>query len=202
VKIFSGPTKRISKKGSLQLSINAIVILVMAITLLSLGLGFIRSIFSGTVKDLVNIKPDELTAPATADNPISLEEGNKITVKQGEENQEFVFSFYNTKANTANEVKFTIEGCEGSGLTRTVTNGVVSYATGIGSSAVSVTVPTILTTAQNVAPGKVAPFVGLLNSGSFPPALYVCNIIAKAKAGSAPTFSEFAKESIFLNVVS
>lgn len=40
--------RRVTKKGSLQLSINAIVILILAITLLGLGLGFIKKQF-GTV---------------------------------------------------------------------------------------------------------------------------------------------------------
>ena len=37
---------RVAKKGSLELSINAIVIIVLAMTLLGLGLGFIRNQFS------------------------------------------------------------------------------------------------------------------------------------------------------------
>ena len=45
MKIFSG---KISRAGSLQLSINAIVVLILAITLLGLGLGFIKKQF-GTV---------------------------------------------------------------------------------------------------------------------------------------------------------
>ncbi len=35
------------KKGSLELSINAIVIVILAMTLLGLGLGFVRNMFSG-----------------------------------------------------------------------------------------------------------------------------------------------------------
>lgn len=43
MRIF-GP--KLNKKGSLQLSINAIVILILAITILGLGLGFIKKQFS------------------------------------------------------------------------------------------------------------------------------------------------------------
>jgi len=39
--------KKFKKKGALQLSINAIVIVVLAMSLLGLGLTFIRSIFKG-----------------------------------------------------------------------------------------------------------------------------------------------------------
>ena len=41
LKIFTGPTK---KKADLSLSVNTIVIVVLAITLLGLGLTFIRTI--------------------------------------------------------------------------------------------------------------------------------------------------------------
>jgi hypothetical protein len=42
----------LKKKGSLNLSINAIVVLIMAITMLGLGLGFINSMFGGTTQKL------------------------------------------------------------------------------------------------------------------------------------------------------
>lgn len=45
-----------SRKGSLQLSVNAIVILILAITLLSLGLSFIRNLFGGAVAKLAGIQ--------------------------------------------------------------------------------------------------------------------------------------------------
>ena len=45
-----------SKRGSLQLSINAIVILILAITMLGLGLSFIKGIFGGTVSKLKGIE--------------------------------------------------------------------------------------------------------------------------------------------------
>lgn len=37
------------KRGSLELSVNAIVVIVIAITMLGLGLGFLRGIFSGSL---------------------------------------------------------------------------------------------------------------------------------------------------------
>ena len=55
MKIFSGKLKN-QKRGSLQLSINAIVILILAITLLGLGLGFIKGIFKGTLGKLTKIE--------------------------------------------------------------------------------------------------------------------------------------------------
>ena len=49
-------THKRTKKGSLQLSINAIVILILAITMLGLGLSFIKGIFGGTVEKLKGIQ--------------------------------------------------------------------------------------------------------------------------------------------------
>lgn len=46
------------KKGSLNLSINAIVVLILAITMLGLGLGFIRNMFGNTTKELGKISED------------------------------------------------------------------------------------------------------------------------------------------------
>lgn len=42
--------KKNSKKGSLELSINSIVILILAITMLGLGLTFMNKLFGGTVE--------------------------------------------------------------------------------------------------------------------------------------------------------
>lgn len=68
---------RRKKKGALQLSINAIVILILAITMLGLGLAFIKGLFGGTVEKLKGMteqieeseriellsSPDKITLP-------------------------------------------------------------------------------------------------------------------------------------------
>lgn len=45
-----------NKKGALQLSIDAVVILILAITMLGLGLAFIKGLFGGTVEKLKGIE--------------------------------------------------------------------------------------------------------------------------------------------------
>jgi len=47
MKIFE---PRMHKKGALTLSINAVVVLILAITMLGLGLGFIRGMFGSTIE--------------------------------------------------------------------------------------------------------------------------------------------------------
>lgn len=46
------------KRGALQLSINAIVVLILAITMLGLGLGFMKNMFGGTTKHFEQITED------------------------------------------------------------------------------------------------------------------------------------------------
>ncbi len=49
---------RHSKKGALELSINAIVILILAITMLSLGLAFMKGVFKKTTGQLEQVGED------------------------------------------------------------------------------------------------------------------------------------------------
>jgi len=44
-----------NKKGSLELSINAIVIIILAITMLGLGLAFMRGVFGGVTQDFMRV---------------------------------------------------------------------------------------------------------------------------------------------------
>lgn len=57
------------KRGSLELSVNAIVVLVLAITMLGLGIAFTKGKFAELGKRIEIPEPD---IPATADDPISL----------------------------------------------------------------------------------------------------------------------------------
>ena len=71
MKLF-GQTLR--RRGSLQLSINAIVILVMAMVVLGLGLTFIRNLFGGAQENFGRIIDNtQLENPASPDNPITIE---------------------------------------------------------------------------------------------------------------------------------
>jgi hypothetical protein len=61
---------RRNKKGSMELSVNSIVILVIAIVIMGLILGFIRSKFAEVGGNLVTNEPDP--QPASLDEPITL----------------------------------------------------------------------------------------------------------------------------------
>ncbi|GIU69624.1 MAG: hypothetical protein KatS3mg002_0860 [Candidatus Woesearchaeota archaeon] len=80
------------KKGSMELSVNSIVILVIAVVMLGLILGFIRSKFSEISG---NMLIDESTAPeATSSEPITLSR-NILTVT-GTKKTGLNINFYNT----------------------------------------------------------------------------------------------------------
>ena len=69
-----------SKKGGLDVSINSVVIIIFAVTILGLGLAFIRSQFSKI--DVITIPvPD---TPATRDNPVVVP--NEIELKTDRDN--------------------------------------------------------------------------------------------------------------------
>lgn len=79
-----------TKKASLQLSVNAIVVLVLAITMLGLGLAFTKGKFAELGE---RIEVPEPNYPATAEDPIVLAV-NEITMKQGKA-AGFSANFYN-----------------------------------------------------------------------------------------------------------
>ena len=91
------------RKGSLQLSINAIVVLILAITLLGLGLGFIRNMFTSTEQqfDVTNqqIKSDMIEELETSGNKVTLKQA-KFEVGSGEP-YEFYYGIRNTRDNTS-----------------------------------------------------------------------------------------------------
>jgi hypothetical protein len=70
-----------NKKGSMELSVNSIVILVIAIVMLGLILGFVRTKFSDVGKGINSKEPD---APsASASEPITLSR-NEILASPGD----------------------------------------------------------------------------------------------------------------------
>jgi len=80
MKIFT--RGKVSKKASLSLSMEAIVILILAVTMLGLGLTFVRSMFSNITSKATNaIDVADLTAKPTEGDPIVFSPNNP-TVKE------------------------------------------------------------------------------------------------------------------------
>src|SRR3989338_3235835 len=79
----------VCKRGSLSLSVNAIVVLILAVTMLGLSLGFIRGMF-GKASNMVTSQVEQEPEPAASSGfqPITLSRenvisraGNKETIK-------------------------------------------------------------------------------------------------------------------------
>ncbi|MBU4283487.1 MAG: hypothetical protein KJ968_00090 [Nanoarchaeota archaeon] len=79
---------RSNKKAGLQISINAIVILILAITVLGIGLAFIRGMFSQTIGQLgevsKDIENDMINRIRDSDERLVLREENIEIKKSGE----------------------------------------------------------------------------------------------------------------------
>ena len=106
---------RHSKKGSLELSVNAIVILVMAIAILGLGLAFIRGALSkGQAQVFKAIDNAQLENPASADTPATVDKNVQV---KNDGTAQVSLGFYNKETATAG-VTFTpvISTCSKGGV--------------------------------------------------------------------------------------
>ena len=85
------------RRGSLNLSVNAIVILIMAIAILGLSLGFIKGTFDKLTKDFEGAAAEEPDpAVATADEPLTM--SRERIIMGSEEVDALKVGVYNTEA--------------------------------------------------------------------------------------------------------
>ena len=88
------------RKASLSLSMNALVILILAITILGLALGFVRGVFTKMeAKVKAAVSSTEISNPPTTDNPITVTPF-KVEIKQGDVG-EVVVAFMNVEPETS-----------------------------------------------------------------------------------------------------
>src|SRR3989344_4839785 len=99
---------RSHKKGSLELSVNAIVIVVLAFAMLGLGLIFVRNLFSGitetTTQVQEQVKQQILDDLRTGNKPLSFP-AQRLDVNVGDK-KDLAFGVMNIKDNP---ISFTIE---------------------------------------------------------------------------------------------
>jgi len=97
MKFFKG-----KKYASLDLSINAIVILILAITMLGLGLGFMKNLFTKTTGQLgqvgEDIKAQMVEQLRTSPNKLTMNQED-ISVKKGEK-KEIYFAVKDVQSST------------------------------------------------------------------------------------------------------
>ena len=98
-----------NKKGSMEMSINSIVILVMAMALLGLGLTFIRGMMGGATSKLGgSIEAADLSEPPTSEKPITMDRSVKI--KSGS-NVKLKIGYYNTGNQKVTGAVPTVKSC-------------------------------------------------------------------------------------------
>ncbi|MBI4438812.1 hypothetical protein HY640_02680 [Candidatus Woesearchaeota archaeon] len=100
---------RLQRKGALDVSINSIVVIVFAITMLGLGLAFIKGKFSEIGKTVTFPQPE---IPASAEEPIVLP-SEVMSVNRGT-NAEVSINFYNNQnSDVTSSVIPEIKNCVG-----------------------------------------------------------------------------------------
>jgi hypothetical protein len=103
---------RLNRKASLEIGVNTIVILVIAMVLLGLGVGFIKGLFAKAGGTIDIIDPSGLQNPPTASDPIRISPGN-FNMKQGG-SQSVVVGIYNKVVSTQ-KVVLNISACNRDG---------------------------------------------------------------------------------------
>ena len=132
------------KRGGMELSINAIVILIIALTVLGLIIGFVRGFLREKCAEVVTL---EVREPATPEVPLKITKTVNIPFKSSAEAD---VSFYNRGTSAVNVV-VNISGClsaEGN-FTTAESKGAVTRALPI-----------------EVKPGKVKSFNITINAGT------------------------------------
>jgi hypothetical protein len=109
-----------NKKGSMELSVNSIVILVIAIVMLGLILGFVKTKFSQLDNQLGSTEPD---APeASASNPLTISR-SQIAASPGEEIGIKFSAFALADIAAGNAITFT---CDGSNYIKSSTGKLIT----------------------------------------------------------------------------
>ena len=118
------------KKASLNLSINAIVVLILAITMLGLGLTFMRNIFGGATKEFTKVSGEVekqmIEQMKESTNVVSLSRP-KIAIKVGEKEQIFLGLKNDEQSEKAFKIEaITCNALGASGLTCATSGGTVT----------------------------------------------------------------------------
>jgi len=173
MKIFE--VGRPNKKASLNLSINAIVVLILAITMLGLGLGFIRTMFKGATGKLSGaIESTSLKNPADSTTPLTID--RQITLEAGEA-QRIEIGYYNAFTQENRDVALTTVSCDNAGVFNDLKLSSIS--------------------AEAVPAGESVGFNAILETESVERGTFICQIKA---AGSKPEATQTAQ--FFLEIVS
>ena len=106
------------KRGSLSLSVNAIVVLVLAVIIMSFAITFIQK-YLREAELGISAQFPELEVPVNAENPIGI--GNNFLIKPGEE-RKLTLNVYNNKGSEVTTTQANVLfNCGSTGTTAVVT---------------------------------------------------------------------------------
>ncbi|MBW3022492.1 hypothetical protein KY308_00105 [Candidatus Woesearchaeota archaeon] len=98
------------KKGGMELSINAIVILIIAMVVLGIAILFIRGLFAKSGEKLTTaISSQELKNPATPDTPLVAD--REVLISRSNPTKTIVLSVFNSATQQAKEVQVGMSDC-------------------------------------------------------------------------------------------
>ncbi len=169
-----------SKKGSLNLSIEAIVIIVVAFVVLGLGLTLTRTIFKGAEQKLPEaFAVTQLESQPTAENPITISQ----TVEIGRKSEKTMnIGFYNKDTNKATLAAFTITEC----LDKKKETQPLK--------------PEMSSISQDVPANTAMGFSVILTEKELPPGTYICTVAVCEKGDCA--VKSYETKQFFLTVTS
>lgn len=177
-----------NKRGSLELSITAIVVIVIAFVVLGLGLTLTKTIFKGGIERIPGaLDLTQLEAEPTSQNPITI--SDRIEIGRGKTKAEKI-GYYNTRSDNHLNAILKISECTG---TTPEANQVLTDSTKL---------PSITSVAQNVGPSQAAAYkIILTENGLLGGNDYICTITACPKESSDPNQC-WEQKQFFLYVTS
>ena len=98
------------RKGGMELSINAIVVLIIAMVVLGIGILFIRGMFSkAQITTYKALTAQETTNPASADRPLVADK--EVTISPSSPTATVAVSAYNLASATASDLNILLGPC-------------------------------------------------------------------------------------------
>lgn len=187
-----------SKKADLSLSVNAIVVFVLAFSMLGVGLyvtNLIRENVGSGITSVVNIQ--DLKSPPSAEDPITI--SREVTLKKGKEIK-LDIGYYNKNTEEAKNVKMGISDCitpNGESL------GMVEG--GLGADPLLVVSPVASSVGASEGKGYKIKIVDKSDAGILSTGSYVCTMIAfdpELTSDWGSIEDPYEEKQFFLNVVS
>jgi hypothetical protein len=177
------------KKGSMELGINAIVVLIIALALLGLAIGFISKLIGGSQDKFQGLIDNSvLPVHASADKPFVFDPPS-VRVKANKKFELTVVVYNSLTTNADVELSMLDDTCkneEGEDVTSDA-NGVPYLR--------------IISAIQTLKSGQEGGFKAVIRAGDLNPGTYICTVVADlaGKEGNPPPTESFSQQ-IFIEV--